>query len=208
MPKSKRLGRRVNQVERPLSVEDVRPPQFAAGIRYKHRFRFISLSNSISSITRANMLNLLMTTTSTNVAARLISGIKINRVEVWGIATSTSANPTVSIEWLSNNGPSSEYSDTGSAFYVPHLICTPPPQSLASFWSITGSNESEVLFKYSYSNSGAVIDVWVDIVLMDDETPVTFATTNTATLGQLSAGYLDGQGSGRQLIPASYTSLL
>jgi hypothetical protein len=78
---------------------------------------------------------------------------------------------------------------------------------------MTGSNESEVLFRISATQNATagsqnlIVDCWVDIVMMDDDTPVTLTTNSTTTVAQLYAGYLDGQGSGAVLTPVSLTSI-
>jgi hypothetical protein len=186
------------------------PPQFQSTVRVKHRFRFQSSANSSSNITRAILLDLLMTNlTSAHTNARLISGVKLNRVELWGVSgtnASDFAAATLSLEWLSNLGPSSESSDTGNAFHPPHVVTTPPQQSLASFWSITGQNESEILATILVP-SGSVVDIWVDLILYDGETPVTITTTQSGTAGTTYAGYLDGAAGAGLLSPVSYTSL-
>jgi len=113
----------------------------------------------------------------------------------------------VQLQWSSNYGPTSEFSDTGNAFAPAHLIVTPPPQSLASFWSLTGSNESEILATYSCSIF-TTVDVYVDMVLEDGESVATVTTTASGVAGQLYAGYLDRSvGAGALFIPISYQSL-
>ncbi len=185
------------------------PSSFKSNVELKHHFRFQTSAAVSTGITRANLLSLLATGTTTQQVARLMSGVKLNRVEVFGVSGGGSndyAAATVSLEWLSNLGPTSETSDTGNALNPPHIVCTPPPQSLASFWSITGQNESEILMNIT-APTGAVIDVWVSSVLFDGETPVLIATTAALyTVGQLYAGYLDGVGAAVHFVPVSYNA--
>jgi hypothetical protein len=187
-------------------------PQFEASIRFRKHFRFQETTQSAGNytISRQNLLNLLFSCNSGTTSARTIAAVKVNQVEVWqtyGVNNTTSAT-TVSVEWLSNYGPSTEYSDTSLSVSIPaHVKTQSPPQSIGSFWSITGSNESEGIFRLrTDTGSNAVIDLWVDIVLMDDETPVTITTSTSLTTSQLYAGYLDGQGSSKFLQPVSYTN--
>ncbi len=210
MNSSKSGDRRVRQNKSSdSSARSVKPPQFDSTIRIKHRFRFSTTSQTTVNITRGNLLNLLIeggSSTTTN--HRVISGVKLNRVECWAVSGNSSTDygfTTVSLEWLSNYGPSKEVSDSGNSFNTAHIAAVPPPQSLASFWSLTGSSESEILMSLTSPN-GAIWDVWVEMVMYDGETPVAITTTATPTFGALYAGYLDGQVSGTYL-PVSYVGI-
>lgn len=189
---------------------------FAAAVRWRHHFRFYSAVGNITTfnITRANLLNLLFVGAGSTNAHRIIAGIKLNRIECFLPPMANGTVTTVSLEWRSNYGPTSEVSDSTSSLAQAACIKTSPPrQSLASFWSMTGSNESEVLFRISATQNASagsqnlIIDCWVDIVMMDDDTPVTLTTNSTTTAAQLYAGFLDGQGSGAVLTPVSLTSI-
>jgi hypothetical protein len=186
------------------------PRTFNSNIRFKHQFRYTSVGTLAGNITqRSTILNLLGVATTTTQVARLFAGVKINRIEIFGVSGSGSTGTTastVSLEWLSEFGPSSEMSDTGNAFNPPHLVCTPPPQSTASFWSLTGSNEGVSLFSIA-APAGSVVDLWLDVVLFDAETPTLITSTSILTVGGTYAGYLTGSvGAGTYLIPVSYQS--
>jgi hypothetical protein len=208
------VNRRASQNKSSGRVVTVRngsfPKTFQSNVRFKHKFRFIVLSATVSTITRADMLDLLFVNKVANNNARLFSGIKLNRVEVYAVGGSAAALPitstTVSLEWLSNYGPSNEYSDTGNQFEPGHLVCTPPPMSLASFWSLTGSNETETLFTLT-APVACIVDIDTDIVLNDGETPVNIVTVAAGTIGLTYASYLDFS-STKVIQPVSYESLL
>lgn len=112
---------------------------------------------------------------------------------------------TASIEWLSTYGPSKEVSDTGTPLHPALLISSPPPQSLAGFWSLTGVNESDQLLALTVP-IGAIVDVWVEQIVNDGQTPVTQSISNTATAGQVYALAFDGVSSNK-LVPVSYTTI-
>jgi hypothetical protein len=184
------------------------PKQFASSVRFKKQMRFKSTAAAVVNITRLDLLQLLMVNLAgTVVNTRLIAGIKLNRIEMFDSQQSSTnfGNPT-SIEWLSNLGPTTLFSETGTQFQPAHVVSSPPPQSLCSFWSITGSNESEILFTLNIG-SGGIVDCWFDIVLFDGESVVTFNTNTVGTTGQLYMGYLDGPGAGTVLQPVSYLAL-
>jgi hypothetical protein len=146
-----------------------------------------------TSITRKNLLSsYILTAGVSNTGYRLLNGFKLNRIEIYSMP-STTTSTTVALEWLSNYGPSTEVSDTStSSAYPAHLITSPPLQSLASFWSMAGSNESEQLFIVT-APLGSIIDIYGEMVLVDGTgTTVTGITTGTAN--NLYTSVLDGPG--------------
>lgn len=177
-------------------------------MQFAHMFRYAAGGTGTFSITRGNLLNTLLCGTSVAPAqaARLISGVKLNQIEVRTLtASSDVTSATISIEWTSTLGPSSEVSDTGTPLHPPFLHTSPPRSSLASFWSLTGSQESDVLMLLTVTQN-SVIDVWFSYVLQDGQTPVIVSFAGTSVVGQVYAGFLDGQGAGAKLQPISYTN--
>jgi hypothetical protein len=188
-----------------------RPSQFKSNVILKHRFRWATDTNNgvvNQAFNRFLATSLLfMNIASGTLNYSIIAASKINRVEIYGPCVNSTTLATVSIEWLSNFGPSSEFSDsTTSSASPPHIVCVPPPLSLASFWSLTGSNASEVLFLYTLL-PGSIIDIWFDIVLFDGETSSLITTTSSGTVGQLYAVALDGTGASTKVHPVSYATL-
>jgi hypothetical protein len=184
------------------------PRSFASNVRFSHHFRFTSVGTpTVYGVNRTLLLNLLGLATTTTQVGRLFAGIKLNRVEVFGVSgagTTGLTASTVSVEWLSNLGPSSEKSDTGNVFNPAHVVTSPPPQCLASFWSISGSSESELLMNV-VCPSGGIVDIWVDIVLNDGETPVLVTSSTTLVVGATYAGFLSGSAEGAAALePVSY----
>jgi len=189
------------------SVGLLRPPQFDSTVKFTHKFRFLSNSAATSTITRARLLNLLVSATAANTANRIFSGARLIKVEVWAVQGASSANPfntaTVSLEWISNLSPTTEVSDSGNAENTAHISCKPPSMSTGAFWSMTGSNETESLFILTVP-VGSIVDVTVELVCMDGETPVV-VTIGSGTAGFLSAVALDDVAA--TLIPVSYTNV-
>lgn len=215
-PKTKSLSsvnRRARQNKSPIKVDNNPIQPFLASIRFKKMIRYSNSANAGSSnqtITRGNLLNSMIVNLSGSTSnARLVAAVKVNRVEIYTAVNPASAGTffTASVEWLSEFGPSNEVSTSsiGSAA-VGHLVSTPPPQSLASFWSLTGSSESTVIMRL-IANTSVVIDVYYEFVMMDDETPVTVTTTASGTTGQFSITRLDGPSAGAIYVPLSYITL-
>jgi hypothetical protein len=188
------------------------PSQFSATVRFKHKFRFLCTTASFTSpvtISRANLLSLLVMNGASNTTNyRIITGLKLNRIEIFGPSNlgSIATASTVSVEWLSNLGPSTVVSDSSSSNAFPsHITTSPPPQSLASFWSLSGINETENLFTIT-AQTLSIIDVWCDIVLMNGESAHSVPSTNSGVAGTLYLLALDS--SGGNYPPVSYQTLV
>jgi len=156
-------------------------------------------------VTRGNMLNTLFVNFgggTTN--ARLISGIRLKRIEIY----STGNDTAISLEWLSAYGPTRELTDQSlSTASVACIRSSPPPQSVAGFWSMTGVNESEVLLTITTAGTATIVDAWVDMIMYDGETPVVVNTSASGVAGQTYMSYFDGPGSGATFVPQSYTTI-
>jgi hypothetical protein len=185
-------------------------PQFQSTVHVRHHFRFFAFQAFNGNLTRAELLNLIVVADSTVTEGwRVFSGVKLNRVEIRAVSATSGAGSdtqilTTTVEWTSTYGPSSEVSDSGTPLHPPLIITSPPPQSLASFWSLTGSNESDVIAILGVPQ-GAVMDIWVDAILQDGQTPVAITGFSSMTAGQVYALALDGRASNK-LQPVSYTT--
>lgn len=123
---------------------------------------------------------------------RLISGVKLNRVEIFTQAVPGTSSATVSLTWQGVNAPTTEISDTTlSSAYPAHIATCPPMDSSAAWWSTIGVNESEKLFTLSCA-SYSIIDVWCEIVMLDTGLGVAQVTVNPTNLGVLYYCVLDG----------------
>jgi len=200
-------------VERDAQASHV--PMFRSTIRFKHMFRYqctVTGNNTSLSITRANLLNLIAVGDDGGVKVhRVFSGAKLNKIEMRNpgaaaVAGSDTELTTGSVEWTSTYGPSSEISDSGTPLHPLFISTTPPRQTLSSFWSLTGFNESDVLMILNVP-AMAIVDLWVEFVMQDGQTPVEFTPTASPSGGVVYAIYLDGVVSG-VLKPVSYTTIL
>jgi hypothetical protein len=210
--KSNKVRRNVNKVRNNEQKDSL--PQFNSTIQVSRKARYesggVGQTGSLVNfgLTRAMLLNHLVVNTAANANARIISGYKLNRITArsepqGGLAAS---NVTTSVEWTSTYGPSKIVSGTSMGIH-PAKICTKPPkQSLASFWSLTGSSETDVIAILNFP-AGSVIDIDYTIILSNGETPVSVASTAAGTVGTLYMLYLDGSTSG-QIAPVSYKTII
>jgi hypothetical protein len=182
------------------------PPQFVATKMITSRSRFrAAAANGALSVTRAILLNtLVMNSASGTTNYRLFSGIRLRSIEMW--FSSASSTTPISVEWTSTYGPSRIVSDSPVGTAQPaHVKSTPPPQSLASFWSLTGQNESEVVMILSY-DTPAFIDITYDAILQNGEAAVSVTTTANGAVGRVYHTYLSGVTT-TDLVPVSYTPI-
>jgi hypothetical protein len=207
--KAKRANKNNNNTESKDSL-----PQFNSTIQVSRKVRYESAGVGQSGelvnfgLTRAMLLNHLVVNTAANANARIISGYKLNRITA---RTQTQGglgvgNATISVEWTSTYGPTKIVSDTSMSIHPAKISTRPPKQSLASFWSLTGSNETDVLAILNFP-AGTVIDIDYTIILQDGETPVSVASTAAGTVGTLYMLPLDGSASG-QIVPVSYKTII
>lgn len=180
------------------------PPQFDATVKFTHRFRYQANTALSTLFSRASLLNFLVEGVSTTSIARLIAAIKINKITIYGMSASNATNPigtnTISLEWLSDLGTTVIKSDTGNSIEPAKVETGPPLLSRASFWSRSGTNESENLFRIILG-AGNIVDFDVSVVLFNDDTPFTIGTTG-AVVGQL---YQISHNT--TLIPVSYPTI-
>lgn len=143
------------------------PIQIKSNVELRHRYRFVSTSGTATAITPTSLLGAaggLCTVTNTQVAT-FSSSVKVNRVQILTPPASQGANATCSVEWAGfNNSPDREYSDTTISVSTPAQIsCSPPPQSLASFWQVGGTT---TLFTV-VAPTGSIIDIVLSLILAD-----------------------------------------
>jgi hypothetical protein len=148
-----------------------------------------------------------MGSTPTN-AYRLISSIKLNRVELFTQAVPGTSSASVALTWLGVNAPTTEKSDTTlSSAYPAHIATSPPMDSSAAWWSTIGVSESESLFSLTLS-SYSITDLWCEIVLLDTGLGVGQATIGSTNLGVFYYCVLDGPNGSGNLVPVGTSTTL
>ena len=180
------------------------PPQFDATKHVNGRARYVVVGTQTAvSITRGALLShLIMNSASGTANYRLFSAFRLKSVEIWGAA----ASAAVSIEWRSANGPTVIASDTTVLSAVPaHVRTSPPKDSLAGFWSLTGTNESESLFLIT-SPADSIVDITYEAIVQNGESATLVTTTASGAIGTVYETYLAGATT-TGFVPVSYASL-
>jgi hypothetical protein len=93
------------------------------------------------------------------------SSVKVNQIDIWTPPASQGASATCSVNWVGyNNSPDREYSDTSVSVATPaHVTCSPPQQSLASFWQAASATNLFVVT----APTGSIIDVHLSLIFAD-----------------------------------------
>jgi hypothetical protein len=143
---------------------------------------------------------------SATTAARLFAAVKIRKIVLYAGAIS-GGDSQVNLQWVSEYGLPKVITDiSSSATYPARIEAAPPKDSIASFWSLTGTNESQVMVELSVPNGG-YIDLHVSAVLQNgilgfDTSGVTL-TVATATAATIGAPALD-HSSSKQYVPVGW----
>jgi hypothetical protein len=195
-----------------------KPPQIETTISFGKTFRFQAATTGVKSVTRAQLLNLLALNTGAQTMFRVCEAVKIRRIRIWsnppGVAQGAALNVPVALQWFSEYGPTKVLSDSGMGFSNgAKLSSKPPPQSLASFWCLTGTAEAVVLFDLSLSE-GDVIDIDLTfrvqnqaLVATGAEAATVVNSTAAGTLGVVYCLSLDLNTAGT-LPPVSYKTVV
>jgi len=162
------------------------PPQIRANVEVKHRYRFTSTSGTSTPITPNSLLCAAGTlcTVSNSQVTSLFGSVKLNRIDIWSPPSAQGSTVTCSVDFFGTSfSPNREYSDTSISVTTPaHVSCSPPPQSLASFWQVNGTTSLCSIV----APTGSIIDVVLSLILIDND--VNQAQSTIAT-GVLSGAY-------------------
>jgi hypothetical protein len=170
----------------------VQPPAFIPTLKLTHKFRFVNAGGTTVSITRKNLLNLVLTATTATTTVRLIEAIRLKKVELWTQPTALGNAPiTVQLEWLGENSPSTVTSDTTMGVRPAHIRSIPPSASSNRWWSMSGSLETDVLFSIQCP-ANTYCDLTAELRLVEQEAPTAGDVPAGAAVGQLYGDYLDG----------------
>jgi hypothetical protein len=169
-------------------------------LRFKIRYQAIASPYypNFTFITRGELLNCRLMCTSGTTAYRLFQAVKVNKIE---IVTAIAAT----FQWKSSYGPTSNTLISGTSTTAAGVYETSPPRnSLASFWSSEGSNESEVVMSVSLTQND-YITVWYSAVIQDELANTSVTTQALNTTGQIYTTYLDGPRFAAQYVPVGLT---
>jgi hypothetical protein len=182
-------------------------PPFTPTLRTTHKFRFVNgANNGTYTITRAQLLNLVLYTPTTSTSVRLFEAVRLVGLEMWSSPAALGSQASqLSLEWLGENGPSTIVSDTSIGVSPAHIRSSPPSRSSCEWWSMSGQQEADDLFVLVIPVN-TTIDVTMALRFVENEAPTEGDAPTGATVGRLYGDYLDGLVSG-MLAPVGYIAL-
>jgi hypothetical protein len=182
------------------------PPQIDCPIRQKHRFRYEETQDGGADVTIYNkdLLDLVCMATASNVAYRVLDGVKLDLVEMWSCNNPSISNYSnqITLEWLNtqySGAPGNTYTDQAmGATDIAHICARPPKEAGSAFWIADGDRTP--LFNMRLPQY-TIVDIVVEVVFADTDSAILVSgAVAGATLGQLYYRYLDSN-SGQTLRP-------
>lgn len=194
------------------------PPAFNATIVFRKKFRFQANSAAANQPTYlTDLKDLLCFATGSTAAYELASGVRLRRVQIWGPMASNLTPVTAAVEFpplaVAVGQPSMITSDTSmGATRAAYVNARPKPQSFAGNWlpsaGLSGATTTPVM--YLTYPTGAVVDVDLDFVLQNAESPQAVnATVSAATVGKIYVRGLDeiATSGSPTLVPVGYPTI-
>lgn len=186
------------------------PPSFTPTYTLQHKYRFQASAVLMNvQITSRDFFDLLIVALTATTGVDLVTGFRIQNVEIWGPMAQALTPVTASIEYpgfqSSVGSPTKIKSDTSmGATEVAHVKYPPPPGSAQSFWQ--NQNTTNVFLQLN-GPSGSIVDITMAVVLQDGEAPVApTAAIAGATPGQVYIRALDSNGAAL-LVPVSFPTI-
>jgi len=140
----------------------------------------------------------------------LWDSVKVKRIEVFSPPAAQGSSVTCSILFpATNQSQAREVTDTSVSVSMPaHIVATPPPMSLCSFWN---NGNSATTYFTLVAPPGSIIDLTLGLVLEDGNGQASLANTAVlvgATVGGVYYCSLDSSTSAGSIYkPVGLTSL-
>ncbi len=186
---------------------------FDAAVATTHRFRFQANAPLVNTVIgSANLLGLLKMAATTTTAYALFNAVRIKKVSVWAPPASDLVPVTGSLEYSIGTGAGNignrprVYSDTSvGSTRVAAVAAAPDKNSAAAMWQLRSSSLTTNGAVFTLNGPlNTIVDVELDVVIQNGETPAGATGTTAATVGQIYADYLDN---GALLVPLSWPVL-
>ena len=163
-------------------------PPNTAEISSSKRIRYNEVTAGATTITRKDLLNLVVIPDTTTTAYGLLKSCRILKIEIWSVV-STATNPIgtgadCTVTWLSNLGRQTVARCTQMGVAPGYLKTRPPENSLAGFWTQANSDLTEQICTIDAEN-GSIIDITFELIFANNQAARNFAIT-TGVVGRVS----------------------
>jgi len=180
------------------------PRQMVAQRPVRYHFRYQFLASQLDTVNGSVLLSQIVFAISATASYRIFSAVRIRKLELWaagalGSTGSSIPQNQIGLEWFGTTNsynPSVQITDVTMGAHAGHIVSKPPRGSSADNWISQGGQWDTTDTIFSTNGSiGAVVDLWMDCVIVDSETQSAGPTTTGMTAGRLYYNYLDGRGS-------------
>jgi len=193
-------------------------PKLISSLRVTKKLRYVATIalTAPTPITRGFILNtFILNKASSTSSWRMCTAVRLIGIRAYLNASATLWNgslaltsiPQVSVTWASENSPSESTSESNGGTQQMTCYFKPPRESLASFWSTSGQNESDVVC-YMQTTVGVTFDVTYEMIMTTlTQVPSSVATAASGVAGTQYQCYFDGPNTGASLQPVGLPSL-
>jgi hypothetical protein len=206
MLSTQRPRRRSKRRPSPVYQTRINPtdiPHFSAVFQQSSKtMRFNATTLSSAVISTIDLFNLLCVSNGANVTSNaypIIAALRLRRVRVYAPCPAIGSSGYCNVEFSISNSPGNvgvkptTFADTTLSVSRPAIInVTPPKNSAAAMWQYRPANASTggtaILMNYS---AKAVVDIVMDYVIQNGETPPTVLNTNNHAAGTVFLNTLD-----------------
>lgn len=155
----------------------------------RHTLRFHNASNAVSNetITKHELLEMVMVATGATTSVTLFQSIRLRRIRMWALS-STATNPlgaasSLSVEWKTDIADGAGRLDTQIGDRIAYLDVRPPPKSTASFWILSDAADDDLLAFTCPLNT--VLDVTFDAYINSGDYTYLSVATSGKTAGRV-----------------------
>jgi len=213
---SKRGDRRARQNKSSGMVTSI--PKLVSSLRVTKTIRYVATIalSTVTPVTRGFLLNTYVINKAGSTSSwRMCTAVRLVRIRAYLNASSTLWNgslavtsiPQVSVTWASENSPSESVTESNGGTIMKACTFKPPRGSLASFWTTSGQNESDVIL-YLQTTVGIYYDVTYEMNFISlTQVPSSVATAASGVAGTMYGCYFDGPNTGASLAPVGVPAI-
>jgi len=216
MQRAKRLTKNSARVRRrpATRAQILAPPPVTGDVRFTKKQRYVVVTNATTAqIRRSDLLSAYLMVTSANTGFSILEGVRIVSLEVWLPANSAATNALAGeLTWLSDQGmPQTHVFVSNSTTMGTHWKGSPPPNSLAAFWSSHNSaNLTQNMFYVNLPRE-TVIDVTYECLIQNGAQggtlPGAVALATAGSAGTVYGKTLDFSAGTNQIVPIGISSI-
>lgn len=177
------------------SNRDPFPRQIISTIQGSMTLRFVATADIAEGvISTADILNSVVWGTGTTTQYRIFNSVRVRRIRIHGMATSSLGYKICSLELYNNNAKSAVFQDFCIGIAQPGYVDARPEKgTTGAMWQTTGFTETNA-FMYVTIPQNGILDIDIDYALPESQTGTGVTTTATSTANVTYMRTLDFSG--------------